>query len=297
MQPSRTAQSVAMGILFLSQDPVFGKLVAAEAVDPTRWFLQPLFGPFGELYKLFDLPFLRTLYQSIENLASPGISLHNALRKCWIEEQALSMISEDCKQIIVLGAGFDTLVYRLHHRFPEVHWWEIDHPATQEVKRQALTGHGHVGDNFRLTAVDFTNQTLADVLDKLPGYDSALTTLFIMEGLLMYLNEIEVKELLGAIHLHSCSGSLILGSLLQPSADGRLVMPGTSPLVALKLQLINEPYRWGIAPADMPGFFEKYGFKSLGLTTDRELIAEYLPEQKSKVSLPGGEYFFKAMQI
>lgn len=285
-----------MGILLISQDPVFGKLVAKEAIAPTRWFMQSFPGPFSELYKLFDLPLIRTLYESIENLTAPGISLHNALRKCWIEKQTISIISSECKQVIVLGAGFDTLVYRMHQRFPEVHWWEIDHPATQEVKRRALTQHGQVGENFVLTPADFTQQTINNILEQLPDYDKASATLFIAEGLLMYLNETEVKELLTAIYVNSCPGSSIIGSLLQPTADGRLVMPGTNRLVDLRLELMGEPYRWGLSPEDMPAFFEEHGFKTIGVTNDKLLISEYLPEQ-SEVSLPDGEYFFRAIRL
>jgi methyltransferase (TIGR00027 family) len=296
-QPSQTAQAVAMGILFLSQDPLLGKLVAPDAIAPTRWFIRAFPGWFAEFYKLFDLPLVRTLYQSIEKLTFPGISIHNALRKCWLEEQTLSMITDNCKQVIVLGAGFDTLAYRLHRLFPAVRWWEVDHPATQQVKERALREHGDVKSNLALVPLDFTQQTLQNLLEHLADFNSNETTLFIAEGLLMYLKETEVIDLLQAIHSHSGFESIFLGSVLKPAADGRLAVPGTSPLVDIRLQIMGEPYRWGLAPENIPKFFSAQGFDVRETIGDQELISRYIPEQSKTINYLESEYLFRAQWI
>jgi len=41
--------------------------------------------------------------------------------------------------VINLGAGFDTLAYRLLQKYKEVNFIEIDHLATHKIKRDALT--------------------------------------------------------------------------------------------------------------------------------------------------------------
>lgn len=296
-QPSQTAQAVAMGVLFLSQDPLLGKLVAPDAVAPTRWFIQAFPGWFAEFYKLFDLPLVRTLYQSIEKMTFPGISIHNALRKCWLEEQTISIIADNCKQVIALGAGFDTLAYRLHHLFPEVRWWEVDHPATQQVKERALSEHGDVKPNLSFAPLDFTQQTLQNLLENLADFNAGETTLFIAEGLLMYLRETEVIDLLHAIHTYSGSKSILLGSVLKPAADGRLAIPGTSPLVDVRLQIMGEPYRWGLAPENIPAFFAAQGFNATEIIGDQELISRYIPEQSKTIKYLESEYLFRAHWI
>jgi methyltransferase (TIGR00027 family) len=282
----------------LSKDPIFGKLVASEAVAPTRWFLEAFPGLSGQLSKLIDLPLIRACLESIENLTIPGISIHIALRKCWFEEQVLKLINRGCSQVIVLGAGFDTLAYRLHRQFPGVRWWEIDHPATQQVKSQALDQHGQVAQNLILTPVDFEQQTLHDTLEQLPDYNIHAATLFIAEGLLMYLTEAEVKKLLQDIYLNSGPNTYLVGSLLKPDTNGQLVISGSSPLVDLRLQLMGEPYRWGLASTDMSAFFTEYGFKPLETVNAKQIITHYLPNvEGSKVTLPEGEYFFWAERM
>jgi methyltransferase (TIGR00027 family) len=281
----------------LSQDPVLGKLVAEKAIAPTRWFLEAFPGLSGQFFKFLDLPMIRTGLQFIENLTLPGLSIHIALRKCWIEEQTLSALRWGCTQVIILGAGFDTLAYRLHRQFPRVYWWEIDHPATQQVKRQALDQHGGVAPNLILTPLDFGQQTLHNTLQQLPAYYTHLTTLFIAEGLLMYLTEKEVVELLQAVYENSGPGSSLIGSLLKPAPNGQLTIPGASRLVDLRLQLMGEPYRWGLAPTAMPAFFGAHGFKPLEIINSKKIIPQYLPKEDAGVSLPEGEYFFRTKRM
>jgi methyltransferase (TIGR00027 family) len=296
-QPSRTAQSVATNILLLSQDPVFCKLIVPEAVAPTRWFLEAFPGLGGKFFQLFDLPMIRTSLQFIENLTLPGLSIHIALRKRWIEEQTVSAFRNGCTQVVILGAGFDTLAYRLHRQFSQVRWWEIDHPATQQVKRQALDQHDGIAANLILTPVDFEEQTLTYTLQQLPDYNRQAATLFIAEGLLMYLSETEVKELLQAIYENSGSGSSLIGTLLKPAPDGGLTIPGASRLVDLRLQLMGEPYRWGLAPTAMPAFFKTHGFQPLEIINAQKIISQYLSGKDVEVPLPEGEYFFRAERM
>jgi O-methyltransferase involved in polyketide biosynthesis len=113
----------------------------------------------------------------------------------------------------------------------------------------------------------------------------------------MYLTETDVKELLQAIYVNSRPGSFLVGTLLKPAANGQLVIPGTSRLVDLRLQIMGEPYQWGLAPKDTSAFFTEFGFKVLEIVNDKNLLAQYLPDVESRVSLPEGEYFFRASQI
>ncbi len=288
-KPSLTAQSVASNILYLSSDPVFGKLVPAEAVTPTRWFLEATPGGLGKLTAALDNPLLRSLAQVVERLSVPGISVHNAVRKCWIEEQVRDAIGAGITQVVVLGAGFDTLAYRLHRQFSEILWLEIDHPATLEVKQRAFADHEQLGENYQLLANDFTKQSLADVLEKTKVFNYRSNTVFIMEGLLMYLPENEVRRLFKAVHRHSGFGSRIVGTALEDKSRN-----DPSGLNTLKLQLIGEPYLWRIAPEKFAGYLRDVGFRLVDSQQDREVIQRYLPDLPEKVTLPGEEFFFVA---
>src|ERR1700694_4352171 len=78
-----------------------------------------------------------------------------------IAEDALTVAANNgARQLIVLGAGLDTLAYRtpLSGR---LRIFEIDHPATQAWKRQLLAGAAiPLPDTLSFVPIDFERETL-----------------------------------------------------------------------------------------------------------------------------------------
>src|ERR1019366_6232224 len=88
-------------------------------------------------------------------------------------------------QYVLLGAGLDTFAHR--NPYPHLHVFEVDHPATQQWKRELLldtalpspTRHTYV-------PVDFERQSLATQLAA-KGFDSSAPSLFAWLGVVPYL--------------------------------------------------------------------------------------------------------------
>src|SRR4051794_31802357 len=78
------------------------------------------------------------LARAIERATVPGLCLHFMLRKRWIEHAVRSALARGARRVVVIGAGYDTLALRLAREFPALRFTEVDHPATQAVKRAAL---------------------------------------------------------------------------------------------------------------------------------------------------------------
>lgn len=290
-RPSRTAQSVATNVLFLSYDPILGQLVPPEVAIPTRWFLEAAVGGFA---LLFDIPLFRAYARRVERKTLPGISVHNVIRKRWIEDKVREALTSACSQVVILGAGYDTLAYRLHRQFPQVRWWEIDHPATQSRKRAALDRHGSVQGNLRLIPVDFTEQTLSGVLRSTQDFDHQAGTIFIAEGLLMYLTDSEIDELMQTVHEYGGPLSYLIGTALEPAPDGRLIIQGASERVNKQLQRVGEPFRWGITRAALPTFLKSYSFSAKEVVRVRDVLPSYITAEHANIVLPEGEYLFCA---
>jgi len=290
-RPSRTAQSVGTNVLLLSYHPVLGYLVPPEVAIPTRWILDAVTGRFSVL---FDIPLFRAYARSVERKTLPGISVHNVIRKRWIEDKVREVLAHGCSQVVVLGAGYDTLAYRLHRQFSQVDWWEIDHPATQSRKRAALDKHGGVQGNLGLIAVDFSEQTLSGVLKSTQGFDPQTGTIYIAEGMLMYLSESEIDELMQTVYELSGSPSYLMGTALEPAPDGRLIIQGASESVNKQLQQVGEPFLWGIARTALPAFLESHAFKAKEIVRVREVLPAYSKAEHTDMVLPEGEYLFCA---
>jgi methyltransferase (TIGR00027 family) len=139
-------------------------------------------------------------------------------RTIFFDGQVLAGIETGLRQVVVLGAGYDDRALRF--RTPQVRFFEVDHPGTQADKRARLTrllgpdaGRGPV-----LVAADFRVDVLPDVLAA-AGHDRAVATLFLCEGLLVYLDEPATVGLLGGAGEVAGPGSVLAASLAV-HADG-----------------------------------------------------------------------------
>jgi len=68
----------------------------------------------------------------------PGARAAGIARTKWIDDEVTRAL-ETCRQLVLLGAGFDTRAYRLPAAQP-VNTFEIDHPEMSVAKQAALRG-------------------------------------------------------------------------------------------------------------------------------------------------------------
>lgn len=88
------------------------------------------------------------------------------------------------KQVIVLGAGFDTTA--LQYAPSGCRFFEVDHPATQAEKRSILARQPQLQADIVFVPVDFARDDLAEALLG-AGFDSGQLALVSWLGVTMYL--------------------------------------------------------------------------------------------------------------
>ncbi|MFC1817069.1 class I SAM-dependent methyltransferase, partial [Thermodesulfobacteriota bacterium] len=93
----------------------------------------------------------------------PGQFEAFAHRKAFCERQAREGIAAGVSQVLGLGAGYDTLGWRLAPEFADVNFFEIDHPATARLKAKGIDVMGQRA-NLHLIAEDLGERQLVDVL-------------------------------------------------------------------------------------------------------------------------------------
>lgn len=90
------------------------------------------------------------------------------------------------RQLIVLGAGYDTTAQRIDPS--ELSVFEVDHPATQQEKRGILARNPSVSHPARFVPVDFARDDPVQGL-LAAGFDPSLKTLVSWLGVTMYLDQ------------------------------------------------------------------------------------------------------------
>lgn len=119
--------------------------------------------------------------------ASPTTSFI-AARTLFFDGEVIAAIAAGARQVVVVGAGYDTRAWRLDR--PDTTWFEVDHPTTQADKRRRAPAGGPI-----YVPLDLVTGSMADVLPA-HGFDPEQRTVFVVEGLTMYVDEPVVRRLL-----------------------------------------------------------------------------------------------------
>ncbi len=135
---------------------------------------------------------------------------HLTARTRFVDHEVLRAIGGGTSQIVILGAGYDDRSLRF--RSPGVHYFELDHPATQSDKRRRLRRMGADLTHVTLEAADFRSDDVAAVLAR-GGHRADLPSLFICEGLLVYLDQATIRGLLAQLRSRAALGSSLAASL------------------------------------------------------------------------------------
>src|SRR5262245_30838524 len=163
-----------------------------------------------------------------------------ALRTVVIDAAAARELAADAAQVVVLGAGLDSRAWRMRNA-GRAHVFEVDHPATQAYKRERVGSLAPCAAAVSFVAVDFERDSIGGALDA-AGHDASAATVWIWEGVVMYLGVPAFRATLRALSARSAPGSVLVVHYHTALRGG--------PLGWL-LRLIGEPMRATFAPRAM----------------------------------------------
>lgn len=175
-------------------------------------------------------------------------------------------LQDGFRQIVLLGAGYDSRPYRLTAGAGKAFVFEADAPATQQEKRRIMADSGvPIPDTVRFVAVDFECDDLFGQLTT-QGYDATVPTLFIWEGVTYYLSPQAVDEMLRTIGTHAAPGSL-LGFDFQH-------IVGEHVLIDTKLQ--GEQSKFGMNANSCADYLGSFGFRVRQMLDAQSMENRYL---------------------
>jgi methyltransferase (TIGR00027 family) len=130
-------------------------------------------------------------------------------RTRFFDAQVLEAVSAGVPQVVVCSAGYDDRALRF--RSPGVRFFEIDHPATLAGR----AGRLHAAEDSPGPVPvpgDFRSDDIADALAA-AGHDPARPSVFMCEGLLVYLHRQAVERLLAGLASRAAAGATLVASL------------------------------------------------------------------------------------
>ncbi|MGH9832229.1 MAG: class I SAM-dependent methyltransferase [Blastocatellia bacterium] len=191
------------------------------------------------------------------------------------DETAAEMAAAGLEQIVLLGAGFDTMSPRIKESLRNVKIFEVDDPATQVVKREVI---GRIGapENLRFVAVDFEQDDFAEKLRQ-AGFGAERRSLIVWMGVTYYLTAQAMARALSQIATPGAAGMrLIFDYMLEEVVDGTTQNRDALSKARIVARL-GEPWLFGLKPAEVGDYLAAFNFKLLKDYDADELRARYCP--------------------
>jgi methyltransferase (TIGR00027 family) len=212
---------------------------------------------------------LRRLDQVMQGAVTFVLARHRA-----IDELILRTPSD---QVVLMGAGYDTRPARLCERLCRSRVFEVDHADTA-LRKAALAKAVYAETELAPTipvTIDFARDSIEKRL-RAAGLQSDACTIWVWEGVSMYLPEQTVRDTLELFARLSGAGSRAVCDVLSdPRRAGLLASTQLTLLEATMDWIYSEPFLWHCAQEQIAPFFSSCGLvvlEDLGLD---ELVGLY----------------------
>lgn len=192
------------------------------------------------------------------------------------EDALHAAVARGCTQYVMVGAGFDSYALRTPLPAAQLAIFEVDHPATQQLKRQCLAAIGQPArEAVTFIAADLATESLDAVLAR-SGFDATRPAFFSWLGVTMYLPREANLQALRAIARAGAAGSeLVFTYVHQAVFESRAF---TESAIATSVAAIGEPFLSGFHPAELVQDLHGVGLTLLEDLSDTQLVERYDPQ-------------------
>jgi methyltransferase (TIGR00027 family) len=279
--PSRTAQYMALFRAIESvrskQDRLFYDPFALNFLD-TRLKM---------VVRISSLPLAKDITSKLIERQAPGAFSSGVARTRYIDDLLQKTINEGVKQVIILGAGFDTRSLRLDF-LKNIQVIEIDHPDTAQFKIEKIKSFmGHLPLNVKYYQIDFNHESLNDLALK-NNLDLDIPTTFIWEGVTNYLEQEAIDKTLEFVSKFSNKSCIIFTYINKLVLDNPSSFQSTEKYHSI-LEDNEEKWTFGFNPEKLQDYLNKFNLTVIEDLGAVEYRQRYLAERKNL--LQGYEFY------
>ena len=278
--PSRTAQYMAL----------------FRAIETARPSQKRLFDdPFASIFldnrlkiivKISSVPPFGRLISSIIQKKGPGALSSGIARTKYIDDLLQQTSDDGVKQVIILGAGFDTRALRLKF-LRNISVIEIDHPDTARFKIRKLKNIMDKSPrNVKYYQLDFNKQSLNNLASK-NNLDFDIPTTFIWEGVTNYLTQEAIDKTFQFIQKFQ-NVYVIFTYIDKIVLDYPKSFHGTEKIFK-NLKENEENWTYGFKPIELPEYLKKFDLIVIEDLGAEEYRNKYISDKKNL--LKGYEFY------
>jgi methyltransferase (TIGR00027 family) len=218
--------------------------------------------------------------------SGPRLRWFIAARSRIAEEALTAAVNAGATQLVVLGAGLDTLAYRTPLA-DRLRIFEVDLPATQARKRDMLAVAGiAVPDALTYVGVDFERETLPEAL-KAAGFAAAERSFFSWLGVVPYLTEAAIFSTLGYVAGLPGGGEVVF-DYVNPAASIAPAGRAAHQALAERVAAGGESFQSYFDTAPLCERMRAAGFRHVDDIGPDRISARFFPESERAAPVRGG---------
>lgn len=241
--------------------------------------------------RLFKYSILRKYISNKIQKKIPGAFSSAIARTKYIDDLLESTIAKGVKQVIILGAGFDTRALRLVflESIPVI---EIDHPNTSKFKTTTYKNRiDQLPKNIEFYQIDFNKQSLEELAEQ-HNFDFTKPTTVIWEGVTNYLTEDAIKNTFGFIKKFTTNSYVIFTYVHKDILENPGSFLGGEKLLK-DLDKLEEKWTFAFHPEELTNYLKSFDLMLIEDMGATEYRLKYLPERAEK----GYEFYRVAIAV
>jgi methyltransferase (TIGR00027 family) len=197
------------------------RALAAHEYDPTvrnpDWMAEHFLGPL-ERKIIGNDPSILALdmdYREGQNVQANSVGIMLTRTRFIDDRLRYAVTSRQARQVVILGAGFDSRAYRMRQLLKGVKVFEVDYGPTHVYKKQRVEEIlGSLPKNVRYVPIDFTREKLSEELAQ-AGFRTNQASFFVWEGTSFYLPEEAVRDTLRYVSTTAPGSAIVFDSKRQ----------------------------------------------------------------------------------
>jgi len=244
-------------------------------------YIAPLLLP-GWLKPILHVSLGRRLFARV--LAPKGMYEYVIARTRYIDAVFRQALADQFDQVLIFGAGFDTRALRFKDLLEDTRVFELDAPLTQQAKMGQYRKRRLASpQNLHFIAIDLDKESLPMKLDD-AGFDRHRRSLFILEGLVMYLQPEAVEATFQTIRDYAGEGSRVVFDCVYSSVLRKEGICYGEAGAVRAVSDAGEQWHFGIEKGEIGQFLAGYGMELIDHNDAEGLEKAYFSDSRGRVT-------------